>query len=242
MLGGVEDEVVRCFREGGGVPYASYPRFHEVMAEESDQTVAAALLEHILPLAPGLIERLESGIDALDVGCGRGHAVLALAARFPRSRFVGVDLSEEAIAHARALAEKQGLTNASFEARDLTGFAPERTFDLVTAFDAIHDQKDPASVLAGVARAVAPGGLFLMQDIAGSSDVSKNIGGPLSTFIYTISCMHCMTVSLAQGGVGLGAAWGEELAESMLRDAGFREVTVNRLEHDVMNAFFIAER
>ncbi len=75
VLGGVEDRIVECFSNGGGVPYSSYPRFHEVMAEDSGQTVVAALNDAILPLAPGLVESLTRGIDVLDVGCGSGGAL-----------------------------------------------------------------------------------------------------------------------------------------------------------------------
>ena len=89
VLGGVEDDLLTCFREGGGVPYSRYPRFHEVMAADSGQTVLGALQPTILPLVPGLTERLESGIDVLDVGCGRGLAMMQLAEAFPNSRFTG---------------------------------------------------------------------------------------------------------------------------------------------------------
>ncbi|GJM18120.1 MAG: transcriptional regulator [Phycisphaeraceae bacterium] len=242
VLAGVEDEIVECFREGGGVPYSSYPRFHEVMAEESDMTVVAGLREHILPLVPGLIDRLAKGIDVLDVGCGRGHGIIELAAAFGNSRFVGLDLSPEAVAYANDRASARGLTNVRFDQRDLSGFTSRETFDLITAFDSVHDQADPAGMLAGIAGALRPGGVFLMQDIAGSSEVGDNIGKPLAPFIYTISCMHCMSVSLAQGGAGLGAAWGEELAQEMLGEAGFSDVCVNRLDHDIMNAFYVARR
>jgi SAM-dependent methyltransferase len=240
LLARVEDEIVECFRNGGGVPYERFPRFHEVMAEESGQSVVSHLLEHILPLVKGLDKRLDSGIRVLDIGCGRGEAVLRMAARFPASRFVGYDLSPEAIGHARARARELGLSNARFEVRDLTGFSEPGSYDLITAFDAIHDQKDPASVLAGIARSLRPGGVFLMQDIAGASDIAGNMDVPFSPFMYTVSCMHCMTVSLAQGGAGLGAKWGEQLALHMLGVAGFGEVELRRLEHDPMNAYFIA--
>ena len=66
VLGNVEDKIVECFRKGGGVPYSEYPRFHEVMAAESAQTTVAALHSHIIPLVPGLKEKLEAGIDVLD--------------------------------------------------------------------------------------------------------------------------------------------------------------------------------
>src|SRR3546814_8879423 len=78
-----------------------------------------------------------------------------------------------------------------------------------------------------------------MQDIDSASDVADNLERPLASFIYAISCMHCMTVSLAQGGDGLGAAWGEELALSMLKDAGFGKVETHRLEHDIMNLYYV---
>jgi 2-polyprenyl-3-methyl-5-hydroxy-6-metoxy-1,4-benzoquinol methylase len=114
-------------------------------------------------------------------------------------------------------------------------------YDLITAFDAIHDQAQPARVLEGVARALRPGATFLMQDIAGSSHVHRNLEHPVAPFGYTISCMHCMTVSLAQGGDGLGAMWGEEKAEEMLRASGFTHVEVKKLSHDILNVYYVAK-
>jgi SAM-dependent methyltransferase len=243
VLGQVEDEVVRCFREGGGVPYERFNRFHETMAEESDQTTIAALTEHILPLVPGLAERLEEGIRVADLGCGRGKAILALAERFPRSTFVGLDLSEEAIGWARDRAVELGLDNATFEARDLSTHdrdAEPESFDLVTTFDAVHDQAAPRAMLRGIHRSLRPGGVYLMQDIDGHTHHHENLEHPLGPFGYTISCMHCMTVSLAQGGEGLGAMWGVEKAQELLAEAGFVSVELERLEHDFMNVYVVA--
>jgi hypothetical protein len=92
-LGSVEDQILSCFKHGGGVPYSEYRRFHEIMAEDSGQTVVAALMDSILPLVPGLIGQLKKGIDVLDVGCGSGRALNLMAKNFPNSRFVGCDLS-----------------------------------------------------------------------------------------------------------------------------------------------------
>ena len=115
-------------------------------------------------------------------------------------------------------------------------------YDLVTAFDVIHDQKDPATVLDQVYATVRRGGTFLMQDIRASSHVEKNLDHPIGTFLYAISTMHCMTVSLAQEGEGLGAVWGEELAVEMLTDAGFADVRVETLEHDIINNYYITSK
>lgn len=246
VLGQVEDRIVQCFREGGGVGYEHYPRFHEVMAEDSAQTVLAGLDSHILPLLDSdVLQGLERGIRVLDIGCGRGRALLHLAARFPNSRFVGYDLSDAALATARRNARELNLANVRFETRDLTGFgssAEPDAFDLVFAFDAVHDQATPQSVLDGVQRTLKPGGTLLMQDIRASSRLENNLDHPIGPLLYTISTMHCMTVSLAQGGAGLGTMWGEELALEMLQRAGFDTVSVEQPAHDFQNNFYLARK
>lgn len=239
VLGAVEDKIVDAFTHGQGVPYSAYHRFHEVMAEESGQSVVAALDQHILPLVPELVERLEQGIDVLDVGCGSGRAMIHLARRFPTSRFSGYDLSPEAIAAANAQARAAGLDNVRFEVRDLAEWNEPQTRHLVTAFDVVHDQARPAQVLRNIATALKPDGLFLMQDISGSSHVHEDRNHPMGTLLYTVSCMHCMSVSLANGGPGLGAMWGRKLALEMLRDAGFGSVRVESLPHDVLNYYYV---
>lgn len=242
MLGQVEDDVLHCFHHGGGVPYERYPRFQSIMAEDSGQTVLAALFDHILPLAPELPERLESGMTALDVGCGQGRALLMMAERFPHSQFTGYDLSAEAINWAREQARQKGLKNAHFEVCDLSDFdetANPGCFDLVTTFDAIHDQARPLAVLRGIRRTLADDGIYLAQDIRAHSHHHDNVDHPLGTFLYSLSVMHCMTVSLAQGGEGLGTMWGREKALEYLRTAGFSDVEVHELEHDIQNDYFI---
>lgn len=80
----------------------------------------------------------------------------------------------------------------------------------MTTFDSIHDQAAPLNVLKGIHRTLRNHGVYLMQDLNGTSHVDQDIEHPIGTFLSTISCMRCMTVSLAQGGEGLGAMWGEE--------------------------------
>jgi ubiquinone/menaquinone biosynthesis C-methylase UbiE len=245
LMGCVEDEIVECFRKGGGVPYEKFPRFHEVMAEDSGQSVLSSLESHILPLVPGLMKRLADGIRMLDAGCGRGRILIRLAELYPQSRFTGMDLSEEATRFARRKAEEAGLRNIEFVAADLSTFdttAEPEGFDFVSTFDAVHDQAKPLNVLKGVHRTLKPDGVYLMQDISGTSHVEKDVEHPIGTFLYTVSCMHCMTVSLAQGGEGLGAMWGEEKTHEYLRKAGFREITTHRLTHDIQNNWYVVTK
>jgi SAM-dependent methyltransferase len=242
MFGAVESKILDCFRKGGGVPYTEFDRFHEIMAEESGVVQDAALIDITLPIVPGLIERLRQGIDVLDLGCGSGHAVNLMAEAFPNSRISGCDFSSEGVERARAEARALGLTNARFEVCDAAHLGDAESYDLVTAFDAIHDQADPAAVLAGIARALRPDGVFLMVDIAGSSHLHENLDQPFAPFMYTTSCMHCMTVSLADGGAGLGAMWGEQKAREMLEAAGFGSVTLRQIDEDVTNTYYIAQK
>lgn len=239
LMATVEKPLIECFRAGGGVPYSEYGDFHRIMAEESAAGHDAGLLTEVVPLVPGLNERLTAGIDVLDVGCGSGHAINLLADAFPQSRFVGYDFSEGGIAAARREATQLGLTNATFEVVDVARLAEQDQFDLVTAFDAIHDQAEPRTVLANIARALRPDGDFLMVDIAASSNLEDNIEHPMATFLYMLSTMHCTTVSLSLDGEGLGTMWGEQVARDLLAEAGFGPVEVRTVDSDPFNSYFV---
>jgi ubiquinone/menaquinone biosynthesis C-methylase UbiE len=240
VLGGSEDAVVDAFRHGRGVPYTAYRRFHAVMEEESLQTVVAGLVSHILPLVDGLVDQLRSGIDVLDIACGSGRAIITLAEMFPLSRFAGVDVSAEAIGAGRSGVAARQLCNVTLVQADAADLWVEESYHLVTAFDAIHDQACPQRVLEQIHAALRPGGVFLMQDVAGRTKLEDNLTHPLAPFNYTISCMHCMSVSLAAGGPGLGAMWGREQALEMLAAAGFESIRVESLPHDQINDYYVA--
>jgi 2-polyprenyl-3-methyl-5-hydroxy-6-metoxy-1,4-benzoquinol methylase len=245
VLAGVEEDIIECFKKGGGVPYEKYKRFHDVMREDSGQSVLSSIEPHVLPLVPGLAGCLAAGIRVLDAGCGSGRIMNQLAARFPKSQFTGMDLSSEGVAFARAESAERKLTNTEFLVRDLGHFdetAPSEEFDLITTFDAIHDQGQPLRVLKGICKALKPDGVYLMQDIRGSSHVHQNLGHPFGTFLYTASCLHCMTVSLAQGGEGLGAMWGEEKTREYLKGAGFQSIEKHELPHDIQNNWYVVRK
>lgn len=245
IMGMVEEDILGCFKNGGGVPYSKFHRFHEVMAEDSGQSVLSSLESQILPLVPDLISKLKSGITVLDIGCGSGRIINELASLFSTSEFTGIDLSSEALATARSESQNKDLKNVNFIVQDLSDFhltAPASAFDFITSFDAIHDQGKPLNVLMGIYRALKQEGTYLMQDISGTSHLEEDIKHPIGTFLYTISCMHCMTVSLAQDGEGLGAMWGEEKTREYLTKAGFNSIQVNKLDHDIQNNWYVVSK
>jgi len=238
LMNRVIPEVAQAFRTGGGVPYSAYqPDFTGLMDRRSRPRFDELLFSAYLGKPEGIIPRLEAGIRVADVGCGTGHCITLMARRFPKSTFVGYDISEEGIAGARAAA--RGLDNASFVVQDIAKLETRAPFDLITAFDAIHDQADPAGVLRRIRAALGRGGTFLMLDVCASSELADNIGVPMAPYLYTMSTMHCMSVSLAAGGPGLGTAWGHQVAMRMLREAGFRDVQL--LERvDPANSLYVA--
>ena len=241
-LGKVEQDLVAVFRDGGGVPYERYPRITQLMAESTGTRYDAGLLDLVVPILPGGAQRLHDGIDMADVGCGSGRAVILLASEFPASRFVGFDFSEDAIAVAKADAQSAGVTNATFEVRDAAALDLDQRFDVVTSFDAVHDQAHPDRMLAGIFAALRPGGTYLCVEPKASSHLHENLEHPVGPFLYGMSTMHCMTVSLAYGGEGLGAVWGEQLARDRMHKAGFRDITVESLPHDPINNYFLARK
>jgi len=238
------DGVAQSFRAGGGVPYERFrPRFTDVMDALNRGLFDEQLITGILPLTGDLPARLAAGgARVADLGCGTGHSTNLLAAAYPAATFVGYDLAADAIGKARAEAAGMGLSNVTFEVCDVATLPVDRPFEAVFAFDAIHDQAAPAAVLRRVHDALVPGGWFVMVDIKADSDLAGNLGNPVAPLLYALSTLHCLTVSLAWGGTGLGTVWGEQLARRMLTEAGFGEVTVHDVPEDPLNSLYLCRK
>jgi ubiquinone/menaquinone biosynthesis C-methylase UbiE len=241
-MAAVQSGIVQCFQKGGGVPYSDFENFQELMAQMSGQIFDATLLEVVLPLVPGLTQKLQDGIDVADIACGSGHAINIMAKAFPNSRFTGYDFSQEGVDAGTNEANAMGLTNAKFVKQDVSAIDAKEQFDLITVFDAIHDQAKPRQVLTNIYSLLRPGGTFLCTDIAASSNLEENLEHPLAPAFYTISTMHCMTVSLALGGEGLGNMWGTQKALELFGEAGFKDVDVKQVEGDILNNYYIAKK
>lgn len=244
----VYDAVIEGFKNGEGISYTRYPKFQAFMTELSDNKMRRVLIEQFLPKVDGgeLAVRLKKGITVCDLGCGEGVAVLLMAKAFPQSRFVGIDISGEAVGVARAELEKSGLKNAEFIVCDAAAMEgdPELAgaYDYVLAFDSIHDQTAPLDALKGVRHILKPGGDFSMIDIASHTEHIDNRDHPMGPFLYAVSLMHCMPVGLFGGGAGLGMMWGREKAVEMLKRAGFGRVEVVEMKDDPFNLHYYCRK
>lgn len=233
--------VVRSLHDGRGIEYHEQPEFTSRMAAVNRRLYDNSLLDGYIRVVPGLVERLSAGLRACDLGCGSGHVVNLLGRAFPASSFVGFDFSDEAIAAARGEAEAWELPNVEFDARDVAALPGDASFDVVFAFDAIHDLARPRQVLAEARRVLADDGVFMMVDPATSSKLEDNLFHPMGPYIYGFSLFHCMQVSLAQGGEGLGTAYGQQKARELLTEAGFADVDVLApASMDAFNGIYVA--
>ena len=242
------EAVTECFKSGEGVGYDHYPRFQAFMTELANAKHRQVLVEKFLPwVAGGMVaERLQSGIQVCDLGCGEGVATVLMAREYPESRFVGIDISEEALEAAQKEAESMKLENVKFVLLDAAAEQSrdrfKEFFDYITAFDAIHDQTRPLAALQSVHAMLKPGGIFSMIDIAAESQIQGNMNHPMGPFLYTISLMHCMPVGLVDGGTGLGMMWGRQKAVEMLKETGFEQVEVETIPEDPFNLHYFCHK
>jgi 2-polyprenyl-3-methyl-5-hydroxy-6-metoxy-1,4-benzoquinol methylase len=217
------DRVATATRDGGGVPFDDFgPGLIRGIDRGNSPSQRVFLTRRWLPAVPGLVDRLEEGIEVADVGCGAGTAAILMAREYPKSRFHGYDVSSESISLARSRSDD--LANVSFEEHPVAEIPTQPAYGLVTSFDVIHDLGDPMSGLVRIRQALAPDGQFLMMEPNVSSHLELNLNDR-AALLYGISTMLCMTQSLAGGGAGLGAAWGRETAEEYAREAGFASFT-----------------
>jgi 2-polyprenyl-3-methyl-5-hydroxy-6-metoxy-1,4-benzoquinol methylase len=205
-LWGVLDALALAFREGGGVPQSAYhERLYHGQDRNASVTYRHLLLQQWLPAMPNVQALLARGVEVADVGCGGGHALIALAQAYPNSRYTGYDVFPPTIALAQQNAQAAGVAErVRFVALDASAGLPAQ-YDLITTFIVVHDAAQPRALLGAIRRALRPGGLYLCSEIKASDRLEEN-AGPLGAYQYSTSVLYCMTTSLAEGGVGLGTA------------------------------------
>jgi 2-polyprenyl-3-methyl-5-hydroxy-6-metoxy-1,4-benzoquinol methylase len=239
-LGRHVEGVARVFRDGGGIPYEAYvPDFADAVDAMGRGALDQFLVGGYLPLAPGLREKLTAGARVADFACGTGHALVVLAQAFPASAFAGFDLDPYSVSRARDEAAGLGLGNVTFEQTDIVAVTADPPFDAVFMFDALHDLPDPASALTAIRACLAPGGTFILREPHAADTLEANIGSPMAPVQYAVSTLHCLTVSLAHGGAGIGTVFGEGLARRMLGTAGFAEPSMHPAPGNPLAAVYI---
>ena len=222
-LMGMAPRIADAFERGEGVAFADFgPQLPLALEQMNRPVYENRLVRSWLPALPDALARLQAGGRALDVGCGTGVVPVTLAKAFPASSFAGLDLDERSIAIARGYADAAGVSaRVQFVRAPVESLPIDPPWDLITTFDVIHDLPDPLAALARIRAALAAGGSYLMVEPKVADRLDDNTANPFARMLYGISCLHCVPQSLAQGGPGLGACWGESRARALARQAGF---------------------
>lgn len=214
-------KIMQAFRTGGGIAYSE---IGEEIPEAIERLFRPGYVNFLasewLPTVPGLKAKLDEGASIADVGCGCGQSTVAMAGAFPKSRVMGLDFHAPSIARARKLAASKGLGNVDFVEAAADNLPRDRKFDLICSFDCIHDMVDPLAALRAIRRALAPAGVYVWSEPNASANAHEN-RNPFGKAFHALSPFHCMTVSLAFNGDGLGTVIGEQGARSLAQDAGF---------------------
>jgi SAM-dependent methyltransferase len=225
------EPLAQAFKDGRGISPSLYgPDVWKGEMRGNDMWHNQLLVNEWMPKMPDVKQRLERGASLADIGCGGGRALVRIAQAFSKSTFVGFDIDPPSLERARALAAEEGVGDrVRFEQLDLTKGIPGK-FDILTAFDVVHDTAHPFGVLESVRKALKPGGLFVLLEINGTDKLEDNVA-PFGTVFYGWSLLMCMSIAIARGGEGLGTPG---LPEGKLREmasrAGFsslRRVEIN---------------
>ena len=229
------------FRTGIGHNYDSHGPEGAVGIERSFEPWSRAhLVPTVLPVLSDVVNKLESGCLVADIGCGAGGALLRMAQQFPRSAFLGYDISHYALGRAAEKLDESGLNNAHFHDPRDTPLPVDGTVDFVTTFDCIHDMTHPFEMMQSIRRAIRDDGTWLLVDIKAHDTFAPNAAkNPMASLMYGISVLSCMSSAMSTpDGAGLGTlGLPGSKAEDLARAAGFTRFAQLEIDHPV-NAFY----
>ncbi|MDP3521295.1 MAG: class I SAM-dependent methyltransferase [Hydrogenophaga sp.] len=242
-LAAMAPRVAEAFETGQGIPFQAYGEAGPLAIEHMNRAVyEARLVTHWLPALPQVLQRLQAGGSALDVGCGTGVIPILLARAFPAARVTGLDVDARSIEIARENARQAGVQErVQFVHQSAVALEPQGDgYDLISTFDVVHDLPDPDAVLRRIRDALSPGGTYLMVEPKVAERLQDNAANPFARMLYGISCLHCVPTSLAQGGPGWSACWGETRARLAAQEAGFGSFKVLPIRNPTQAFFELA--
>jgi 2-polyprenyl-3-methyl-5-hydroxy-6-metoxy-1,4-benzoquinol methylase len=229
-------ELLRAYREGGGVAYERYGAdFREGLGLCNRAAFVNLLGSAWLPAVADVDTRLRSDPSArvADVACGTGWSSLAIARAYPKVHVDGLDLDGGSIALARENLAHSGLADrVTFEQRDAADPQLAGRYDLVTIFEALHDMPDPVRVLTAMRGLLATGGALVVMDER-ASERFETPGDDVQRLLYGFSILHCLPVGMAdQPSAGTGTVMRPATLRGYARDAGFTDMQVLPIEND----------
>jgi 2-polyprenyl-3-methyl-5-hydroxy-6-metoxy-1,4-benzoquinol methylase len=233
--------VEEAFRTGGGVGWDEFGRLGRESQGDVNRPIFSNLLgSEWLPSIEDVHERLRTDPPArvADVACGAGWSSIAIARAYPKVTVEGLDLDEESVALARRNLAGTGVADrVSFEARDAGDPELAGSYQLVTVFEALHDMSRPVEVLRALRGLVAEDGAVVVMDER-VADTFTAPGDEIERIMYTYSVLCCLPVGRSeQPSAATGTVMRTDTLRSYATEAGFSEVEVLPIEHDVFRLY-----
>lgn len=227
--------ILNAYRNGGGVDYNAYGAdLREGQAAINYPAFAHQLPGEWLPAIPDVHNRLQAEPPALvaDIGCGYGWSSIGIAKGYPNVRVDGFDLDEPSIDHARINASINGVADrVQFHVRDASDPSLAGKYELVTAFECVHDMTNPVGALQTMRQLAGDNGTVLVVDERVGERFSAK-GNDVEWMMYGWSILHCLPVSMAdEPASGTGTVMRPGTLEKYALEAGFQKVEILPIEH-----------
>jgi 2-polyprenyl-3-methyl-5-hydroxy-6-metoxy-1,4-benzoquinol methylase len=235
------DKILEVYRRGGGLPFSEYGADMRVgQADMNRPMFLQQLGSEWLPAVPDVHARLQSSPPArvADIGCGVGWSGIAIAQSYPQVRVDGFDLDEASVLLAQENIRAAGLDErVSVSLRDAGAIELQGRYDLVVAFECVHDMSDPVSVLKTMRGLAGEKGSVIIMDER-SLEFFQPCADGLEQYLYGFSILHCLPVGmLEQASVGTGTVMRPETLEGYAAQAGFSKLEILPIEHHVFRFY-----
>lgn len=236
-IAGVMPRLLEAFKSGDGIPFEDFgPDVRNGIAAGNRVMFINLLGSDWLPAIPDVDRRLRDLPPArvADVGCGTGNSSIAIATAYPLVRVEGIDLDQASISEAREKARAAGVDDrVNFEVRDAGDPNLAGSFDLIMAFETIHDMTDPVGALQAMRKLAAAAGAVVVVDERVAEEFTAP-GNEIDRLMYGFSAVHCLAAAM---GDPRSAMTGTVMRPSTLRryarEAGFDQVEVLPIENEV---------
>ena len=230
MVGTVQPlpALLKAFRSGEGVPFSDYGAdMREGQGGLNRATFLQLLGQEWLPAIPDVDARLRADPPArvAEIGCGVGWASIGIARAYPQVRVDGYDLDAPSVALAQANARDAGVADrVQFAVRNAADAASGGAYDLVLAFECIHDMSDPVAALRAMRRlAGESGAVVVMDERVGESFANRN--DDTEWFMYGFSVLHCLPACRTdRPSAATGTVMRPDTFRQYALEAGFRDV------------------
>jgi SAM-dependent methyltransferase len=230
------DQVIDAFRTGGGVDFPEYGRPLRCGQAGMNRNLFLQDLGHAwLPSIPDIDARLRSGNPAriADIGCGLGWSSIGMALAYPNAIVDGYDLDEASVAEARELVSQYGLEErVTIHLADAGDPALDGRYDLVTAFECVHDMSNPVGVIGTMKRLANGSGAVLIMDERAGDFFNPDDDG-IEWFLYGFSVLHCLPVGMVDTpSAATGTVMRPGILRGYARQAGFSDIEILPIEND----------